>query len=172
MSIIDKVGALLPWRRERERHELALRRGGGLASREQGGQAFRGDLDRWLQRLVEEPLGLPGFASFAAVPHVDMHETDDEVVVTVEVPGVNRDDIDLMISPEGLVIRGETREEREDKHRDYRVVQSRYGTFGRTVPLPPGIDVDRAEARMKDGMLTVRFPKVDTGPGMRRVPIR
>src|SRR4029450_7527964 len=115
MSIIDKVGALLPGGGERGRHELAPFRGGGLASREQGGQAFRDDLDRWLQRLVEEPLGLPGFASFAAAPRVDTHETDDEVVVTVEVPGVNRDDIDLMIRPECLGLRGETREEREDK---------------------------------------------------------
>ena len=52
MSIIDKVGALLPWRRERERHELAPTRAGGLAFREPGGPAFRDDLDRWLQRLV------------------------------------------------------------------------------------------------------------------------
>jgi HSP20 family protein len=172
MSIIDKVGALLPWRRERERHELAPTRAGGLAFREPGGPAFRDDLDRWLQRLVEEPLGLSGLTSFASTPRVDMHETDDEVVVTVEVPGVNRDDLDLTISSEGLVIRGQTREEREDKRRDYRLVQSRYGSFVRTVPLPPGLDLDRPKARLKDGVLTVRFPKVDTGPGMRRVPIQ
>jgi HSP20 family protein len=174
MSIIDKVGALLPWRRER--HEPTPARAGGLAFREpafrgRGGPAFRDDLDRWLQRLVEEPLGLPGFTPLASMPRVDMHETDDEVVVTVEVPGVDRDDLDLMISSEGLVIRGETREEREDKRRDYRLVQSRYGSFVRTVPLPPGLDLDHPKARLKDGVLTVRFPKVDTGPGMRRVPI-
>jgi HSP20 family protein len=177
MSIIDKVGALLPWRRERERHELAPTRAGGLAFREPafrgpGGPGFRDDLDRWLQRLVEEPLRLPGFTSFASTPRIDMHETDDEVVVTVEVPGVNRDDLDLTISSEGLVIRGETSEEREDKRRDYRLVQSRYGSFVRTVPLPPGLDLDHPKARLKDGVLTVRFPKVDTGPGMRRVPIK
>jgi len=115
---------------------------------------------------------LPGFTSFASTPRIDMHETDEEVVVTVEVPGVNRDDLDLTISSEGLVIRGETREEREDQRRDYRLVQSRYGSFVRTVPLPPGLDQDHPKARLKDGVLTVRFPKVDTGPGMRRVPIK
>ncbi|HYS18182.1 MAG TPA: Hsp20/alpha crystallin family protein [Candidatus Binatia bacterium] len=175
MSIIDKVGALLPWRRER--HELAPARTRGLAFREPafrepGGLAFRDDLDRWLQRLVEEPLGLPGFTSFVSTPPVGMHETDDEVVVTVEVPGVSRDDLDLMIGSEGLVIRGETRDEREDKRRDYRLVQARYGSFARTVPLPPGLDVDHPTARLKDGVLTVRFPKADTRPGMRRVPIK
>jgi HSP20 family protein len=170
MSIIDKVGALLPWRRER--HEPTPARAGGLAFREPGGLAFRDDLDRWLQRLVDEPRGLHGFTSFASTPSVDMHETDDEVVVTVEVPGVSRDDLDLTISSEGLVIRGETREEREDKRRDYRLVQSRYGSFARSVPLPPGLDLDSANARLKDGVLTVRFPKVDTRPGMRRVPIK
>jgi HSP20 family protein len=169
MSIIDKVGALLPWRRGR--HELAPLRAEGLAFREPGGLAFRDDLDRWLQRLVDDPRGFSGLTSFASTPSVDMHETDDEVMVTVEVPGVSRDDLDLMISSEGLVIRGETREGREDKRRDYRLVQSRYGSFARSVPLPPGLDLDRANARLKDGVLTVRFPKVDARPGMRRVPI-
>jgi hypothetical protein len=80
--------------------------------------------------------------------------------------------LDLRITPEGLTIRGETRQETEDSRDDYRVVQSRYGSFVRTVPLPPGLDADRAEARVKDGVLTVKLPKVDARPGMRRVPIK
>ncbi|HYS15651.1 MAG TPA: Hsp20/alpha crystallin family protein [Candidatus Binatia bacterium] len=178
MSIIDKVGALLPWRRERREpgpargEALALREPAGFGLREPGGLAFRDDLDRWLQRLVEEPWGGPGLTPFASTPPVDMHETDDEVVVTVEVPGLNRDDLDLMISSEGLVIRGEKREERKDRRDDYQLVQSRYGSFVRTVPLPPGLDLDRPQARIKDGVLTVRFSKVDARPGMRRVPIK
>ena len=157
MSIIDKVGALLPWRGRRR-----------LAPARDDRQILLDDFDRWLQQLVDEPGG-SGFGRWHA-PQV--REGDDAVTVTVEVPGVDRDHLDLGITPQGLTIRGETRQETEDARDDYRVVQSRYGSFVRTVPLPPGIDVDRAQARVKDGVLTVTLPKVDARPGMRRVPIK
>lgn len=184
MSIIDKVEALLPWRRDRQeqrdrqepwrrdRYDLAPARFESLGFREPTGLAFRDDLDRWLQRLVDEPFGLAGLASFATTPHVEMRETDDEVAVTVEVPGVDRDHLDLAIRAEGLVVRGEAREDRKDERHDYRVVESRYGSFVRTVPLPPGLDLDSAKASLKDGVLTVRFTKADTRPGMRRIPVK
>jgi HSP20 family molecular chaperone IbpA len=158
MSIIDKVGALLPWRGQRRLAPPAR----------DDGQFLLDDFDRWLQRLVDEP-GRSGFGRALAA---DVRESDDAVTVTVEVPGIDRDHLDLRVTPEGLTIRGETRHETEDTRDDYRVVQSRYGSFVRTVPLPPGLDLEGAEARVKDGMLTVRFPKVDARPGMRRVPIK
>jgi HSP20 family protein len=77
-----------------------------------------------------------------------------------------------MITPDGLTVRWEKREEREDRGRDRHVVDRRYGTFGRTVPLPPGLGVDRAEARVRNGVLTVRFPKASVRDGRRRIPIR
>lgn len=162
MSIMDKVGALLPWRGQRR----------NLPPPPDEGQALLDDVDRWLQRLVAEPQGLPMPAPFGGGPSVDVRESDDAVVVTVEAPGFARDDLDLVVTPDGLTIRGETREEKADTRDHYRVLRSRYGRFVRTVPLPPGLDHDRAEARVKDGVLTVKFPKVDARPGMRRVPIK
>ena len=102
---------------------------------------------------------------------MDVQETDNELTLTAEVPGLDRDDLKLTITPEGLTIRGEKREESEDRRKDGVVAQSRYERFVRSVPLPPGLDVDRAEARVKNGVLTVRFPKVDARPGARRIPI-
>jgi len=160
MSIMEKVGALLPWRGQR-RH---------LPSTRDDGRALLDDVERWLQRLVAEPQGSM-LAPFGGAPSVDMRESDDAVVVTVEAPGFARDDLDIVATPEGLIIRGETREEKADTRDDYRVARSRYGRFVHTVPLPPGLDPDRAEARVQDGVLTVKFPKVDARPGMRRVPI-
>jgi HSP20 family protein len=104
-------------------------------------------------------------------PSADVHETDDELVVTVEVPGLDRDDLDLMITPEGLTIRGEKREEKEKKRKDYHLVEYHYGGFVRTVPLPPGLDLDRAEARVKRGVLTIKLPKAAARPGTYRVPV-
>jgi HSP20 family protein len=105
-------------------------------------------------------------------PSADIEETDDELVVTMEVPGLDRDDLDLRITPQGLVVRGEKREETESKRRGYQFVERRYGSFARTVPLPPGLDVDRVDARVKRGVLTVKIPKAAAASGLRRIPIK
>ena len=97
------------------------------------------------------------------MPSSTLHETDREVVVTAEVPGLDKADIDLTITPGGLVIRGEKREETEDSRKDFYVSERRYGKFVRSIPLPDGIDVERANARVDRGVLTVRFPKLETG---------
>jgi HSP20 family protein len=162
MGIIDKVTALLPWRGERQkspppRAEVV---------------ALRDDLDRWLQRVLEEAWGFPTIAESRWTPSANVHETNDELVVTAEVPGLDRDDLDLTITPDGLTIRGEKREEREEKRKDYHLVERQYGNFVRTVPLPPGLDLDRAEARVKNGVLTVRFAKTGARPGTRRISVK
>lgn len=160
MGIIDKVSALLPWRGERR--EPPRERTDSLA--------LRDDLDRWLQRLGNDPWGFPALPELGWAPSANVHETDDEFVVTVEVPGLTRDDIELMITADGLTIRGEKREEKQDKRKDAYVSEFRYGRFVRTLRLPPGLDLDHAEARVGNGVLTVRFPKVARAGG-RRVAI-
>jgi HSP20 family protein len=162
MGIIDKVTALLPWRGERR--EPSAGRAEVVA--------LRDDLDRWLERLFGNPQGVPAISELTLTPAVNVHETDDELVVTAEVPGLDREDLDLAITPGGLTIRGEKRAEREDKRKDHHLVEYRYGSFVRTVPLPPGLDLDRAEARVKRGVLTVTFPKAAARPGTRRIPVK
>ena len=187
MGLIEKVTELLPWRRQHHEPPPPPPRGGVMSLRE--------DLDRWLGRLLEEPRafapGEPGW-----VPAANVHETDDELVITVEVPGLDPDDLNLLITPEGLIIRGDKHEVREtrpagvtvtpeglilrtdarnrpaDRPRDVYVAECHYGTFVRTVPLPPDIDPDGAEARVTNGVLTVRFPKTTRRPGARRIPIQ
>ena len=169
MGILDKVTSLLPWRNEQgeqmsERREASSTRDDVLA--------LRDEFDRWLQEIVGESREGPPLAGFGWMPAVNMTETEDEVVVTAEVPGLDRGDIELTITPEGLVIRGEKRAERQEKRRDVHVSEVRYGAFARTVPLPPGLDVDRAAARVANGVLTVSFPKAASRAGTRRIPVR
>ena len=153
MGILDKVSGLLPFRREQR--ERAPGRAEALA--------LRDDLDRWLARLTEDPWNLAASGP-RWTPAVDVQETADELVVTAEVPGMDQDDLALSITPDGFTIRGEKHEERDG--------EVRHMSFVRTVSLPPGLDVDRAEARVSRGVLTVKFPKVDTRPGSRRIPVR
>ena len=160
MGIIDKVAAVLPWRGERQdpaRAEVL---------------ALRSGFDRWLEPFLEDTRHLfPQMADFPWAPSADVRETDRELIVTAEVPGLDRDDLDLSITSQGLTIRGEKREEAETRRKDYQFVERRYGSFVRTVPLPPGLDLDRAEARVKRGVLTVKIPKTAAFSTMRRIPI-
>jgi HSP20 family protein len=186
MGLIDKVSGRLPWRSEHREPPPPP------PSPRAGVMSLREDLDHWLGRLLDEPR-VSGEAGWT--PAANVHETDDELVVTVEVPGLEPGDLDLMITPTGLVIRGEKHEIREerppgvrvtpeglivradprgraaDRRRDVYVAECHYGAFVRTVPLPTDIDLDRAEARVINGVLTVRFPKLTARPGTRRIPI-
>lgn len=159
MGIIDRVTSLLPGR-ERSRGPS---RNDALA--------LRDGIHRWLETILDEPGRARSLADTRWLPATDVHETDREVVVRMEVPGMKRDDIELSVMPHALVVRGEKREEKEDRRKDYRLVEMRYGTFVRTVPLPAGLDLDHAEAVVKNGVLTVRFPKTTASDG-RRIPIQ
>jgi HSP20 family protein len=161
MSIVDKISSLLP--RHGERRESIQGRDERLAVRD--------DVDRWLRRFFEEAPDFPASSGRGWTPSADVDETDKEVIVTMEVPGLRREDLDLTLTPEGLMVRGEKREGREDRRKDVYVAERRYGAFVRTIPLPPGVDAERAEARVKDGVLTVRFPRLAARDGSRRVPI-
>jgi HSP20 family protein len=166
-KVSDKVSSLLPTRRERRDARNDLPPVGAEVL------ALRDNLDGWLQRFFDEPWGFPAVGDFQLVPSTSVYETDDAVVVTVEVPGLDRSDIDLTLRGNALIIRGEKREQREDNPRNVHVSERRYGTYVRTIPLPDNIDVDHAEARVEHGVLTVRFPKLQPARGeRRRVEIR
>jgi HSP20 family protein len=164
-KVTEKVSSLLPARRDRQdmRHDLPPVGAEVLA--------LRDNLDRWLQRFFEEPWGFSGIGDFQMVPSANVHETDKEFVVTAEVPGLDKEDLDLAIQGNALVIRGEKREEKEDTGRNVHVSERRYGSFVRTVPLPDGVDLERADARVDRGVLTVRFPKLETRTTRRRIPV-
>jgi HSP20 family protein len=92
-------------------------------------------------------------------PTVDVSETDREIRVSAELPGMDEKDIDITINRDSLSIRGEKKEENEDKGKNYYHVERTYGSFSRTVPLPVEIESDKAEADFKKGVLTVKIPK-------------
>jgi len=92
-------------------------------------------------------------------PRVNVSETDKEVVVSAELPGMDEKDISLQVDEDALTIRGEKRSEHEEKGRHWHRIESSYGTFHRIIPLPRGIDAAKAKAQMKKGVLTVTLPK-------------
>ncbi|HEY8514639.1 MAG TPA: Hsp20/alpha crystallin family protein [Candidatus Binatia bacterium] len=92
-------------------------------------------------------------------PRLDVSETDTEIQVSAELPGVDEKDIEVSLSDDVLTIKGERREEKEEKEKDYYRREQSYGSFHRSIPLPRGIDPDKVQASFKRGVLTVTLPK-------------
>lgn len=90
----------------------------------------------------------------------EVEETDKELIVRVEVPGMDKDDCRITIEGNMLYLSGEKRFERETHESTYHVMERAYGSFQRTIPLPGNVDIDQAAASYKNGVLTVRLPKV------------
>jgi HSP20 family protein len=74
-------------------------------------------------------------------------------------PGVDENSIDVKFSDGTLTIKGEKRDEREEKKKNFYLAERRYGSFQRSFSIPAGVDADRIEASFKNGVLTVTFPK-------------
>lgn len=92
-------------------------------------------------------------------PNVDVSESDKEIKVTAELPGMDDKDIDVSLSKDSLTIKGEKKEEKEEKKKDYYRMERSYGSFSRTIPLHVEVETDKAKAEFKKGVLTVTIPK-------------
>lgn len=92
-------------------------------------------------------------------PSVNVMETEKEIKVTVELPGIDEKDIDVSLTKDTLTLKGEKKEEKEDKGKNYYHMERSYGSFVRTIPLPCAIDDDKVGAEFKKGILTVKLPK-------------
>lgn len=92
-------------------------------------------------------------------PRVNVAETDNEIEVTAELPGMDEKDVEVNFSRNTLVIRGEKKAEKEDKKKGYRLVERSYGSFYRAIAVPPGVDPEKIEAKFKNGVLKVTLLK-------------
>jgi len=119
-------------------------------------------MDRFFREFGWEPPWLGGERTDLFSPRVNVSETDTEIKVTAELPGLEEKDLDVTLARDSLIIQGEKREEREDKKRDYYRMECSYGSFRRVIPLPVEVNADKAEAKFRKGVLTITLPKVET----------
>lgn len=97
--------------------------------------------------------------AFPVTPAVDIVEKDHAFEITAELPGLDARNIELNVADDVLTIKGEKKEEKEEKTKDHHVSERRYGSFRRSVQLPSSIDAGKIEANYKSGILTVTLPK-------------
>lgn len=106
-------------------------------------------------------------------PSTDVSATDSNVEVTVELPGMTDKNIDISLSGDAMTIRGEKKIEDEEKRKGVYLSERSYGAFYRTIPLPAGVDLDKAEAKFRHGVLTIPLPKTTEAQAkVRRIPVK
>jgi HSP20 family protein len=111
----------------------------------------------------KSPFGAWPFARSedASTPAVDMYEIEGEVMVKASLPGLKPEEVEITITGNALEIRGETKEETEEKRGDYYYKERSYGTFQRSLTLPVEIKAGEAEATFENGVLTLKMPKAE-----------
>ena len=132
--------------------------------------SFRRDVDRLFEDLFRPAMSGFGLSdNLMSWPSVEVSDSDREVRVTAEVPGMNDKDVELLLEDGVLTIRGEKKNETQDKDRGYS--ERYYGRFERRIGLPSGVDEERAKADFRDGVLTVTLPKSPDAERSKRIPI-
>ncbi|NLY43451.1 MAG: Hsp20/alpha crystallin family protein [Clostridiaceae bacterium] len=94
-------------------------------------------------------------------PRVDVYETESDVVVQAEIPGVSKEDLNLYIDENSIKLSGQTKKEKEFKDENAYRTERNYGHFSRTIPLPVEVKSEQAKAEYKDGVITITVPKVE-----------
>jgi HSP20 family protein len=106
-------------------------------------------------------------------PTVDMKESEKEMIIKAELPGMDEKEIEVSLTDDALTIQGEKREEKEQREKGYYHVERSFGSFRRVLPLPAGVDTQKAEASFSKGVLTIRVPKTEAAKSrVRKIAIK
>lgn len=147
---------LVPWR---GRHKETTQ----LQSPTTGMTRLRDEMERLFDRFFQEPWGTSLSeeidSSTGWGPRVDLAEKENELIVKADLPGMKPEEVEINITGDVLTVCGEKKQESEEKQPDYHYVERQYGSFRRMIQLPCKVDESAAEARFKDGVLTITMPK-------------
>jgi HSP20 family protein len=130
---------------------------------------LRDEVDRLFTRTFE---GFSPLHSEAWSPSVDMHEENGNIIVKADLPGVKKEDVEITTTDDAITIKGQTKEEKEEKKEGYYRHERRSGSFLRTLPLPVAVDADKAQAVFEDGTVTITLPKGAEAPKGKKVAIQ
>lgn len=121
-----------------------------------------GSLFREIERTFEDFSRRTPFAAKGAItltPRLDVSEGKDGIDIVAELPGVDEKDIDVTLADDVLTIRGEKKNERDEKNKNWHIVERSYGSFSRSIALPFEADPGKIEAKFDKGVLRVHLPK-------------
>jgi len=157
--------SLIPWRRSRE---IGLGRGDDPFT------ALQHEVNRAFDSFLSgDDLFGSGWSGRAGLmnPKLDVSETDKEVHVTVELPGMCEKDLDVELRDNHLRIHGEKKDERETKEHNFLRTERTFGSFDRVIELPAKVTREGVEAKFKDGVLSVVMPKMIPTKVEQKIPV-
>ncbi len=158
--------------------ELSLRRieNAPLDLRREGG--FFSDMERSMDCLLDEVFGgsLTGYVMPETrgmyAPRIDIKETSKGFEIAAEIPGMDREDIDVSVHDGVLTLSGEKKVEKDEKGTNYHHIERSYGCFSRDIALPDTVDADTVEATYKNGVLSICMHKTQAAiEGARKIPV-
>ena len=135
-------------------------------------------LHREMNRLFDDALrgSIPangdGARSTVLAPHMDVHETDKEVQIQAELPGVNENDIEVSLNEDVLTLRADKKQDRKEERGGVHLSERSYGTFRRSLRLPFPVNPDQVQAQFENGVLRVTLPKTQPQERTRRIQVR
>lgn len=124
-----------------------------------GIDSFRRDMDRLFDSFFGHWPGEEYSTVWA--PAIDVEESKDSLMVRIEIPGMQKEDIKIQTAGNTLVISGERHHDSEEKNRHFHLIERAYGRFQRMLKLPVEVQSDKAKATYKDGVLEISFPKTE-----------
>ncbi|NLI55364.1 Hsp20/alpha crystallin family protein [bacterium] len=116
-------------------------------------------LRREIDRMFEDFLPTRREGELMIMPKIDLFETDNDVILKAELPGLKKDNIDVTVTEDEVHLKGERKEETETKKGNYVRKEINYGKFERVVSLPAEVDPEKVQAEFKDGVLEIKMPK-------------
>jgi HSP20 family protein len=166
------IADLIPWKKKEPAQQEEER---ALQSERDPLLTFQQEMNQLFEdfgRSALEPFGAfrEGWDAFS--PRMDVAESDTEIVVSAELPGLDDEDIDVSLSRGMLTISGEKRQGKEEKGRNYYRVERSYGSFQRSIPLPAEVDASKVDAVFRKGVLTITLPKTGEAKGRRRIVVK
>jgi HSP20 family protein len=136
------------------------------AARQEGSRhpflVFQEEMNRLIDKFFHDsPLDFFEKKPAVFAPVIDVTDTGTEIKVAAELPGLEEKDIEVSLTGDSLTIKGEKKEEKEEKGKSYYRMERSYGSFARTIPLSFEVQTEKVEARFKKGVLTITLPKTD-----------
>lgn len=152
--------AIIPWRHKKE---VPAREVTAVSS-------LRSEVDRLFDRFFTEPWGGVFTNGARWMPSIDIAESEGQVIIKAEIPGVAPKDLEISLSGNTLYLRGEKQDEREEKGEQYYHVERSFGAFERALELPPGINPEEVNAEYNNGVVTITLKREQVS-SRRKIPV-
>ena len=121
--------------------------------------SLREAMDQLINDAFTRPVSMSGGS---IIPAIDLYQNDDSVVVKAALPGLKADDVQISVTADVLTLRGEFKQENEQKDTTYHIREQRFGSFERSIMLPSDVQTDKSKADFENGILTITLPKAES----------